>query len=228
MAIPVPNPAALAYSAGKMLAGPYEPYPLNPLDDSAIRASLLSQGLGQESGVVAGSNVPGVQVAGQPNFPTRQAVGLGGDAAFNDTATAFRQQLASQLGAQTASINREFGNVSRYSSGQRMGAIERAQADSRGAFGRFLSETALQKYLEEQRNATQLEAARIGAEAGKPGRAGIIGNIAGSAASIYGSNFDSINSFFSNRFGGGGDPNGFAMQPPASHVAEYEDWNKLL
>ena len=164
----------------------------------------------------------------KPAFPTRQAVGLGGDAAFNQTANIFRQQLAKQLGQQTTNINREFSSSGRFDSGQRMEAIGRAQEDSRGAFGQFLSQTALQRYMEDQRNKTQLEAARIGAEAGQPSRADRFGGMLGSAASIYGSNFDSINSFFSNKFGGGGDPNGFAMQPPASHVAEYEDWNKLL
>lgn len=200
MAIPLPNPAALAFTGTKLLTGKREPRELNPLNDSAIRASLLSQGLGEESGNIPGSNVPGVRVTGQPNIPTRNAIGIGGDAAFNATASIFRQQLAKQLAGQITNLNREFSTAGRFNSGQRLEAISRSQEQARGAFGQFLSQTALERFLAEQRNQTQLEAARIGAGAGTPGRAEQVGGILGNIGQIFATNPE----FFIDLFRGGG------------------------
>ncbi len=194
---------------------------INPLDDPAIRASMLSQGLATETGNIPGSNVPGVQtnVPSRANFissqtgaganiPTRNAVGLGGDAALASTANVFRQQLARQTGMDITALNREFSGAGRFNSGQRFAAIERAQERAGGAFERFLGGTALERFLQQQRNETQLEIARIGAEAGRPSRAGQVGGIFRDLASIFSQNPE----FFINliRGEGGGDGGGSA------------------
>lgn len=104
-----PNPAAVAFSIVSKLRGPFEPLPFgfNPLNDSAVRASLESQGLAIPTGDVAGSNVPQVQVTGNPAQSVSQSVGLPGLGAKIEGAA--RQELqASQaaIGARLAAALR--------------------------------------------------------------------------------------------------------------------------
>lgn len=133
---------------------------------------------------------------GGVNIPTRPAIGLGGEAEFAQTANVFRQQLARQLGQQTTDLNREFNTAGRFDSGQRLEAIGRAQENAQNQFGQFLSTTALERFLQNQRNLTQLEVARIGADAQQPSRAGQVGGILSNIGQIFATNPE----FFINLF----------------------------
>jgi len=219
----MPNPAAAAYTGAKILTGQKpEPLPFgyDPLNDSARRASMINQGLIREDGSIPGSNVPAAQIAGRPNIPTRAAVGLGGDAAFADTANAFRSQIARQLGVEVAGINRAFGGAGRFTSGQRLGAIERAQTRAGGAFNQFLSSTALERFLQQQRLQVQADIARMQIEAGQgSGRTQLFGEGVRGVSQIVASNFD----FFKNLFKRDTDFSGFSGGLP-----EQEDLSKLF
>lgn len=197
----------------------------NPLNDPAIRASLLSQGLATETGNIPGSNVPAVQtnvpslanqispqtgVSGvNPNIPTRGVLGLEGDAAFADTARAFREQLARQTAGEISDINRQFAGAGRFTSGQRLSTIQEAQTGAREEFGRFLGGTALERFLQKQRlsSAERIAQAQIEAQTGG-GRLGAVTSIFGSLANIFAQNPQFVIDLFTR--GGGsvdtGDP----------------------
>ena len=81
--------------------------------DPAVRASMISQGLAQPTAGTEGtravnySNVPAVQpTAGVGGIPTRQAAGLGGDAAMQLSSRAYQDMLRRQLGMEVSNINR--------------------------------------------------------------------------------------------------------------------------
>ena len=194
----------------------------NPLNDSAIRASMISQGLATPTGNMPGSNVPMVQT-NQPSLAnlltggtpvpgsamaTRSPTGMSGDAAMAQTANFFQSQLARQLGAETAMINREFGSAGRFTSGQRTGAIKEAGARAGRGFSDYLSSTALERFLQEQRLQAQMEIAQaqLQGQAGQ-GRTQLFGDILQSGATIFGQNPEWIKSLWSKGaglFDGGG------------------------
>lgn len=166
--------------------------------------------LGGPAGAIGGAGL-GANIGGgigglidpedQPQIPTRSTLGIEGDAAFADTAGVFRQQLAAQLGIETAGINRAFGGAGRFTSGQRLGAIERAQGRASGAFGQFLRGTALERFLQQQRLQTQSDIAMAQIEAQRGGgRTQLVGQGVGALAQIFASNPE----FFINLFKGDG------------------------
>lgn len=164
--------------------------------DSAIRASMLSQGLAQPVAGTAGtratnfSNVPAVQGAGGiGGIPTRQSAGLGGDAAMQLSARAYQDMLRRQMGMEISNINREFGAAGRFTSGQRLSAIQEAQQGGRQAFSDAFAKMALQKYLsgEDIASRERIAAAQLEA-AGGQGRTQLTGDIMQSLALIFASN----------------------------------------
>ncbi len=173
--------------------------PADPTQDSAIRASMISQGLGQPGGNIPGSNVPALQglPGGDPGMSTRQPLGMEGDAAMNATAKYFQQQMSRQLGTEVAMINREFGQAGRFVSGQRGRFIGEAQERAGRGFSDFLSRTALERYLQEQRLTTQADIAQAQIEAQRgTGRTQLLGSGLQSLATIFAQNPEWLTSLF--------------------------------
>lgn len=138
-------------------------------------------------------------------IPTRPVMGLGGDQALASTANVFRQQLSRMLGTEIAGINREFGGAGRFTSGQRLGAIQEAQAGTREEFGKFFASTALERYLQGERlsSAERIAQANIDAQKGT-GRAQLLGAGIGSVANIFAQNPQGFVDFFRNLLTRGG------------------------
>lgn len=141
------------------------------------------------------------------NIPTRGVLGIGGDAAFADTARAFREQLAKQTAGQISDINRQFAGAGRFTSGQRLESISRIQEGGRQEFGRFLGSTALERFLQQQRlsSAEGIAQAQIEAQSGG-GRLGAVTSIFGSLANIFAQNPQFVIDLFTR--GGGTVPTG--------------------
>lgn len=137
----------------------------------------------------------------EPGLSTRQPVGLSGDAALDQTARFFQQQMARQLGTEIGNINTTFGNIGRFTSGQRGAQVERAQERAGRGFGDFLSRTALERFLQEQRLQTQSDIAMAQIEAQRGGgRTQLFGNILQSGANIFAQNPQGTSDFFRNLF----------------------------
>lgn len=125
----------------------------------------------------------------RPDIPTRQSAGLGGDAAMQLSARAYQDMLRRQMGMEVSNINREFGAAGRFTSGQRLSAIQEAQQGGRQAFSDAFARMALQRYLGEQDIGSRERIAQAQLEAaGGQGRTQLTGSILQSLALIFASN----------------------------------------
>lgn len=191
--LPTIGSFVLSKFLGNAFGGGGQGRPADPTQDSAIRASLISQGLAQPGQAIPGSNVPSVQGlpggGGGSNIPTRGVLGLEGDAAFAATARAFREQLARQTAGEISDINRQFAGAGRFTSGQRLSTIQEAQIGAREEFGRFLGGTALERFLQQQRlrSAENIAQAQIEAQSGQ-GRTQLFGAGIGALGNIFAQN----------------------------------------
>ena len=108
---------------------------------------------------------------------------------MEEVAKFYRQNMARQLGQDISSINREFGGAGRYTSGQRLDQIDRARENANLGYGNFLSQTALQRYLQEQALQAQADIAMAQLESGQgAGRTQMVASGVGALASIFAQN----------------------------------------
>lgn len=126
---------------------------------------------------------------GRINVPSRNATGLDAEEAMNQVADYYRRQMARQYALESSDINRQFAGAGRYTSGQRLQQLDLARERAALGMGNFLSQTALQRYMQERNLQTQADIAQAQIEAQQgTGRTALVGQAAGNIASILAQN----------------------------------------
>jgi len=115
----------------------------------------------------------------------RNSAGIGGEAALKKASNATREIMNQQLQQNISTINQDWGMAGRYASGARIKAIGQAQNQNAFNLANVVNSMALQE-SQFTRNLEEEHAYRQAAlEAGQPSRAGQVGDIAATLASLY-------------------------------------------
>ena len=115
----------------------------------------------------------------------RNSTGVGGEAALKKAANATQQIMNQQLAQNISTINQDWGMAGRYSSGARIKAIEQAQNQNAFNLTNVVNSMALQESQFQRNLGEEHEWRQASLDAGQPSRAGQIGDIAATLASLY-------------------------------------------
>jgi hypothetical protein len=123
----------------------------------------------------------------------RNSSGVGGEAALKKAANSTREIMNQQLNQNIGTINQGWGGAGRYASGARQQAILQAQNSTNFNLANVVNQMSLQE-SQFQRNSDEERAWRQASlDAGQPGLADKIGDIANLGIQLYGSNPDYFN-----------------------------------
>jgi hypothetical protein len=123
----------------------------------------------------------------------RNSTGIGGEAALKKAANSTREIMNQQLNQNIGTINQGWGGAGRYASGARQQAILQAQNSTNFNLANVVNQMSLQE-SQFQRNLDEEHAWRQASlDAGQPGLADKIGDIANLGIQLYGTNPDYFN-----------------------------------